>query len=71
MTFVPSRYLYASQGGPFVKFTVIGGVAWAVLLVLITFRIAGDQKTLSLISLIYPLGYLLLSWVVTIKRGLR
>ena len=61
---MPSRYLYASRGGPFATFILIGGVAWAVLVVVILFRPAGDRETLTLVSAIYPVAYLALSWMV-------
>lgn len=70
MTFVPARYLYASTGGPFVRVMLIGGVVWAVLLALILLRATSHTKTLALISFIYPMAYLALSWIVTLKRWL-
>ena len=64
LTFVPSRYLYPSRGGPYARAIIIGGVIWAVLIVVILFRAGGDRKTLALISLTYPVGYLVLSWTL-------
>jgi phosphatidylcholine synthase len=68
MTFVPARYLYASQGGPFVRVMIAGGIIWAALLVLILLRVTSDTKSLALISLFYPITYLGLSWAVSVRR---
>jgi len=68
LTFVPSRYLYASRGGPFATFIVVGGVIWALIVLAILGRPAGQREALGLISLIYPVAYLGLSWAVTIRQ---
>jgi phosphatidylcholine synthase len=70
LTFVPLRYLYASRGGPFARLVAIGGAVWALLVVLVLMRPAGQRETLALISLAYPLAYLGLSWGVSL-RGQR
>ncbi len=68
MTFVPARYLYSSVGGPFMRVMIIGGILWAVLLALILFEATRYTLALTFISLAYPLGYLALSWVVTLRK---
>jgi membrane associated rhomboid family serine protease len=67
LTFTPMRYLYLSRGGPFAKAMVAVGALWAALTVVIVLRPAGERRTLALISLIYPIVYLALSWVVTAR----
>ncbi|MEW6209458.1 MAG: CDP-alcohol phosphatidyltransferase family protein [Acidobacteriota bacterium] len=68
MTFVPSRYLYSSTGGPFMRAMIAGGIVWAALLALILMRATAHTKALTLISLAYPCCYLALSWIVTLRR---
>jgi phosphatidylcholine synthase len=65
LTFIPSRYLYASRGGPFATFVAIGGAVWALLVVVVLLRPASERETLTMISLTYPLAYLTLSWWVS------
>lgn len=81
MTFVPSRYLYPSQRGRLNQITVLLGVVWAVLLVLIlwdmpsTDSIAESATThsLAVLSLFFPAWYMVASWVITLRfwRGKR
>jgi phosphatidylcholine synthase len=68
MTFVPSRYLYSSTGGPFMRVMIAGGIVWAALLVLILMRATAYTKLLTLVSLAYPMGYLALSWIVSLRK---
>lgn len=67
LTFVPSRYLYASRGGPFARFVGIGGAVWALMAMLVLFQPPGERESLALISLIYPVAYLVLSWTVSLR----
>jgi len=69
LTFVPSRYLYMTRGGPFAKLMIIVGAIWAALTALIILRPEHERKTLALISLFYPIMYLALSWVVSLRRS--
>ncbi|MGE3956950.1 MAG: phosphatidylcholine/phosphatidylserine synthase [Vicinamibacterales bacterium] len=68
MTFVPTRYLYASRGGPFARVINWGAAAWFVILALMLSGV-GNVRTLALVSLLYPLTYLALSALVS--RRLR
>lgn len=76
LTFVPSRYLYPSQRGRLNLLTNILAGLWAVLLVWILWRLPpssanqmADDSTrqLALISLLFPLYYMVLSWTITLK----
>ena len=67
LTFVPSRYLYPSRGGGCARYFAIGGVVWALLVVLVLMRPAADRQTLTLVSMIYPVAYLVLSWTVAAR----
>ncbi len=68
LTFVPARYLYITRGGPFSTPMLAGGAIWAGITFLVVVGPAAERKTLARVSLIYPLTYLVLSWVVTMRR---
>ena len=68
LTFIPTRYLYPSQRGPFSLLTSILAVIWAVLLLLILWRWPKGASTLVLISLTFPIYYMVVSWAITLMR---
>ena len=68
LTFVRTRYLYLTRGGPFAKVLSVGGAIWAALTAAILIGPASERKMLALVSLIYPLVYLGLSWGVAFRR---
>src|SRR5436309_30688 len=68
LTFVPARYLYITRGGPFSTVMTVTGAIWAGITFLVVVGPAAERKTLARVSLIYPLTYLVLSWVVTMRR---
>jgi phosphatidylcholine synthase len=68
LTFVRTRYLYMTRGGPFATVLSIGGAIWAALTAVILIGPESDVKMLALISLIYPIIYLGLSWAVALRR---
>lgn len=76
LTFVPTRYLYPSLGGRFVRSTYLLGIIWLVLVIGIILCLivtpAGSQHGaydllpwLIVLSLYFPAYYLLASWTVT------
>src|SRR6266850_5393386 len=67
LTFAPMRYLYLTRGGRFAKAMLLVGAVWAALTAVIVLRPAGERRTLALISLIYPLTYVALSWVISAR----
>jgi phosphatidylcholine synthase len=68
LTFVPSRYLYPSQRGKLNRATVLLGAAWVVLLVWILWTMPNDStRSLTLLSLFFPIWYLAASWVVSVR----
>ena len=71
LTFIPSRYLYPSQGTPFNRLTILLASLWAILLLLILARVPLDTRLLVLISLGFPIYYLLMSWSLTVHRRWR
>ena len=70
LTFVPTRYIYATRGGPFAGLINGGAVIYGVV---IGFVLRGGPGwyRLAVASLIYPLLYLTLSAIVTVRRGFR
>jgi phosphatidylcholine synthase len=64
-TFIPTRYLYPSRGGPYGRILDIVGVVWIGLTVLVVARPLGERTPLALLSLTYPLAYLALSFLVS------
>ncbi len=68
LTFVPARYLYITRGGPFSTPMLIAGAVWAALTFVLVVGPIDERKTLARISLIYPLSYLALSWLVAFRR---
>jgi phosphatidylcholine synthase len=71
LTFVPTLYLYATRGGPFARVINVGAAIWFVTLGLVLFGPEDRRRSLTLVSLIYPLTYLALSVVVTVRRRSR
>lgn len=75
LTFVPSRYLYPSQRGRLNQITVLLGVVWAVLLVLILWDMPATNaatenvpiRRLAVLSLFFPAWYMAASWVITVR----
>jgi phosphatidylcholine synthase len=69
LTFVPSRYLYPSQHGWLNLLTSALAVPWLGLLVATLFYEPTNQDRawwLALVSLYYPVYYLLASWVISV-----
>ena len=71
LTFVPSRYLYPSQRAPFSRLTTVLCVIWGVLLVIILARATGDARPLVLVSLGFPVYYMLMSWALALRLRRR
>jgi phosphatidylcholine synthase len=67
LTFVPTPYIYATQGGPFATVINVGAVAWVALIVWILIGQTIGTRTLTLVSMIYPITYLALSGVVAMR----
>lgn len=71
LTFVPSLYLYTSYKGRFSRLTNWLMLGWAILLLVIVAEALTDLKRLIWVSLIFPIYYFVLSWVITLNRWLR
>jgi phosphatidylcholine synthase len=76
LTFVPSRYLYPSLPGKLNWLMRIVGVPWAFALVWMIWSLPGSTEApldgvalrWAWISLLYPMFYLVASWVISLAR---
>lgn len=68
LTFVPTHYIYATRGGPFARVINLGAAIWFVMLGLVLFDAGNSSRQLAFASLFYPLMYLVLSGVITLRR---
>ncbi len=76
LTFVPSKYLYPSQPGRLNQATTILGAVWVVPLGWLLWKVTESPtprddpsiQRLAVASLIYPIFYLAVSWVVTVSH---
>jgi phosphatidylcholine synthase len=82
LTFVPSRYLYPSQGGRLNRLTNSLGAAWAGMLVAVLWLLPPEAlspesppdhpaRLLALASLYFPVYYMAASWAVTLRMWRR
>jgi phosphatidylcholine synthase len=81
LTFVPARYLYPTHRGRLNRWANVLAAPWCVLLAGIIAYLpvdAGDElsahatlQLLTLISLSYPVLYLVTSWIITLRIVIR
>lgn len=71
LTFVPTPYLYASQGGPFAAFINVGALAYFIAIMWILVGPESHSRTMLFVSLVYPAAYLALSAVVAVRTRRR
>jgi len=64
LTFVPTRYLYPTQGGPLNRVTNVLAVPWTAMLVAICL----GWRDLAWWSLYFPAYYMAASWWVSVAR---
>jgi len=68
LVFVRIGYVYPSRTPVLRTFTVLAGVAWGVVLVLIAMALPERRTGLLAISLVYPAYYLVLSLALQVRR---
>jgi phosphatidylcholine synthase len=68
LTFIPTRYIYATKGGPFATLINAGSAIWFVSLGVVLFGPEEYRRSVALVSLAYPVMYLALSAFVTFTR---
>jgi phosphatidylcholine synthase len=71
LTFVPTYYIYATRGGPFARLINVGAAVWFVMLGLVLRGTVGDPRLLAELSLVYPVMYLAVSALVTVRARAR
>ena len=71
LTFVPTPYIYATQGGPFARTINAGAAVWCALILWILAGPVRDVRSLALASLIYPAAYLTLSAIIAVRSRAR
>jgi phosphatidylcholine synthase len=71
LTFVPTRYIYATRGGPFARVINVGAALWFVMLGSVLLGRVGPPRLLALVSLVYPILYLTLSAVISMRLRVR
>lgn len=67
LTFVPSKYLYPSVGGPLSAITLALAGAWALILGFVLSGRAPNPTALVWASLAFPLYYMGSSWIITLR----
>jgi phosphatidylcholine synthase len=68
LTFIPTRYIYATKGGPFATLINAGSVIWFVSLGFVLSGPEEYRRTVAVASLAFPVMYLSLSAFVTFSR---
>jgi phosphatidylcholine synthase len=71
LTFVPTPYIYATQGGRFARLINVGSAIWFVVLGWILWEGGDAARVAAFASLLYPLMYLALCGVVTVSGRTR
>jgi phosphatidylcholine synthase len=71
LTFVPTPYIYATQGGRFARLVNTGSAIWFVSLGWILWKGRDAARVAAFVSLLYPLLYLALCAVVTASARTR
>lgn len=69
LTFIPWRYLYPSQRGPFNRLTNVLTAFWIILLLMSLARWPTDSRLVLLLSTTFPIYYMLTSWALTLRRA--
>ncbi len=64
LTFVPSRYLYATRGGPFAAVINVGAPIWFLALAVALMDRTPRGHLIAQVSFAYPATYMALSAVV-------
>ena len=69
MVFVPIRYIYPSRTAVLPRSTNLLAAVWAATIVVVLWQYPAVSRTLVLVSLAYPVYYLLLSFVVHARQA--
>jgi phosphatidylcholine synthase len=73
LTFVPARYLYPTRKGRLNRFTNVLAAGWGCLVAVAIWQLpetagpSGPARDLALLSLFFPVYYLVTSWVISLR----
>jgi len=68
LVFVPVRYLYPSRGSDFKTFTLVLGVIWGALVLVMVRQLTEVSRSVFLASLVFPVYYVGLSFWLDARR---
>jgi phosphatidylcholine synthase len=68
LVFVPIRYLYPSRGSAFKTLTVVLGVIWGALILVMLRQLPDVSRSVFLASLVFPVYYVGLSLWLEVRR---
>jgi len=68
LVFVPIRYLYPSRGGAFQRTTVVLGVIWGALMLVMLWQLPAVSRPVFFVSLVFPLYYMAVSLWLEVQR---
>ena len=71
LTFVPSRYFYPTKPGKWNRAICVLAALWGVSLVMILILPPETRKPWLEVSMVFPVGYLVLSWGLELRRKIR
>ena len=68
LTFIPTRYIYSTRGGPFARLINIGSAVWFLSLGFVLYGPEEYRRIVAIVSFAFPVIYLALSAFVTFAR---
>jgi phosphatidylcholine synthase len=71
LTFVPLRYFYPTQPGLWNRAICVLAALWGLSLVMILMLPPETRKPWLEVSMVFPVGYLVLSWGLELRRKVR
>jgi phosphatidylcholine synthase len=71
LVFVPIAYVYPSRTPTLRAPTLVLGVLWSVLVVLMIWQYPDVSRPVLYVSFVFPVYYLILSFVLDARRRLR
>jgi phosphatidylcholine synthase len=71
LTFVPLRYFYPTQPGFWNRLICVLAALWGISLIVILLLPAGAREWWLKVSMVFPIGYMVLSWSLELRRHAR
>ena len=69
LTFVPTRYVYATQRGTLNRITNILAAVWVIQIIWVLIAAPEHRGNVALASLCFPIFYMAASWWVSLRRA--